>query len=292
LTKEIKVYSKIEYKIDFFGDKFLEPNNSEHILNIIKRRVTNPKVFENSGINNLMQRDSNKIGYLIITTNDYYEAADSLAMWKKQLGYQTEIISTFNWSTNTIKNIIKNRYENQIPKPDYFVIIGDNNSVPAETKTDDDGENYVTDLYYACMYGSNDYTADMAHGRISVQSSLEAMSVVRKIINYERNPLNNSDFYKNGLHCAQFQDYDEDDEGNITDPRDGFAARRFTHTSEDIRNYMQDQQEYTVQRIYYTDPINTPTNYNNGRFSDGQAIPTELLRSNGFEWNGTAVHLI
>ncbi|MFO7864831.1 MAG: C25 family cysteine peptidase, partial [Salinivirgaceae bacterium] len=36
---------------------------------------------------------------------------------------------------------------------------------------------------------------------------------------------------------------------------------------------------------------NTPTNYNSGYYSNGQAIPSELLRSNGFAWNGNSNHI-
>jgi hypothetical protein len=107
------------------------------------------------------------------------------------------------------------------------------------------------------------------------------MTVVLKTVNYERNPVTNADFYNNGLACAQFQDVADNE------PPDGYAARRFCHTSEDIRDYTMDH-GYTTERIYYTNSTNTPTNYNNGYYSDGQAIPSELLRSNGYAWNGDA----
>lgn len=144
-------------------------------------------------------------------------------------------------------------------------------------------EDFATDLYYACIDGGDDYYPDMAHGRISVSTAAEADIVVDKIINYEKTPPTEASYYQNALNCAQFQDKVDKD-----DTPDGYAARRFCHTSEEIRDYLIDHQGYTVERIYYTDAENNPTNYNNGGFSDGQAIPDELLRANGFAWDGDA----
>jgi hypothetical protein len=68
---------------------------------------------------------------------------------------------------------------------------------------------------------------------------------------------------------------------------DGYADRRFTHTSEEIRDYTISK-GFFVERIYNTEADKNPANYNNGYYSDGQAIPYEITRDAGFAWNGGA----
>ena len=212
--------------------------------------------------------------YLILTIDNFKAAADSIAQWRRQMGYSCLVISKPSWTANQVKDTVATRFHSWLPRPDYLLIVGDHNHVPAQMFASG-SDNYPTDLYYVCFDGSADYFPDMAKGRISVSSPTEAMNVARKIINYERFPVQDSLFYKNGLHCAQFQD----------DDTSGYATRRFTHTSEEIRDYVLGK-GYDIQRIYYTDAWVTPTNYNNGFYSNGEPLPPVLLRANGFLWNG------
>ncbi len=48
------------------------------------------------------------------------------------------------------------------------------------------------------------------------------------------------------------------------------------------------EQNYNIIRVYNTDNNVTPLYWNNTLYSNGEAIPTELLRSSGFAWNGDA----
>jgi protocatechuate 3,4-dioxygenase beta subunit len=189
-----------------------------------------------------------------------------------------------------VQNAISSRYQSWTLKPDYFVIIGDHDgpfAVPGIIRQDpNDGEDFATDLYYACFDGTGDYYPDIAHGRISVSSAEEAMTVIQKIVAYERTPVENNNFYQNGLNCAQFQDKASDNE-----QADGIAARRFTHTSEDIRDYVL-AQGYDVERIYYTDEANSPKFFNDGYYSNKEPIPDELLKSNGYAWDGDAQDIL
>ncbi|MEA3505752.1 MAG: C25 family cysteine peptidase, partial [Bacteroidota bacterium] len=215
--------------------------------------------------------------YILITDDKFYDAAKNLATWKRQLGYSVELISSDSWTAAKVKDTIHTLYQQWTPRPDYFVILGDHDFVPGEIHYSPDDKAFSSDLYFACMNGGSDYFPDMAHGRISVSSPEEAISVVNKIIKYEALPVDDEAFYKNGVNCAQFQD----------DELDGYATRRFAHTSEDIRDYvLLQEQEYDIQRIYYTNNNITPTNFNNGWYSSGEPIKDELLKSNGFQWNG------
>lgn len=289
VTGKIRVYESLSYHIQFNGDSKsfdeLKNNHTAHFTKLLKNEVLNSNIIPTGKQN--APKDGSK-NYIIITHSAYLAAADTLAKWKRQMGYTVEIVSQSSWTSDQVKDAIHSRYESWSVKPDYFVIIGDHTgeyAVPGEEfLAPDAGGYYASDLYYACMDGASDYNADMAFGRIAVASFEQAMTVVMKTVNYERNPVTNSDFYTHALNCAQFQDVED---GGAPD---GYAARRFCHTSEDIRDYTISQ-GYNVDRIYYTEAVNTPTNYNNGYYSDGQPIPSELLRENGFPWNGNSTQI-
>lgn len=287
-TSEIYTYSQIKFSVVFSGaSSFLDyKNHSKTFVNSLISIPINDAGFNQdfqaylSG-NTISQAHYISTDYLIITQDAYLAAADTLANWKRQMGYGVEIISASSWTSANVKTAIYNKYQNLSPKPDYFVILGDVQQVPAMTYTAPDASGiYGTDLYYACMDGGTDYVPEMAYGRISVSSSAEALMVVQKIINYERNPISDSSFYQNGVNCAQFQD----------DDTDGFADRRFTHTSEDVRDYVQ-ARGYNVQRIYFTDNAVIPLKYNANYYSNGQNIPSDLLKSNNFDWTGGATDI-
>ncbi|MFC1734157.1 C25 family cysteine peptidase, partial [candidate division KSB1 bacterium] len=230
------------------------------------------KKLQNKGI--LKSSSNQTTDYIIITHSNYDAAAKALAEWKSQLGYTVEIISKSSWTSSDVKNEIHSIYQNLTPKPDYFVIIGDHPDVPGEV-LNTMGSAFASDLYYACMDGSNDFIADMAQGRITVSNQTEANAVIGKIINYEKNPVSDSNFYQTGLHAAYFQHAGS-----------GYAERRFAQTAEDIRNYMTSSSiGFNIERVYYTESSVNPTNWNNGSYSAGEALPSYLLKP-GFPWDG------
>lgn len=281
-TEKLFLHENVNYKITFSGaNSFTNyKNHSENYINQLINYPLNAASWKSEASayysNTAVENSTNSKNYIIITHSNYDAAADSIANWKRQLGYTVEVISSNNWTTLSVKNEVSTRYNSWIPKPDYLLIIGDHQDVPAEIHYTQDGtETFGTDLYYVTMDGANDFVPDMSKGRISPSSAADALMQVQKIIDYERNPVVDSVFYDNVLNCAQYQD----------DDNDGFADRRFTHTSEEIRNYILSK-GYNSQRIYYTDNNVIPLNYNNGYYSNGQFIDSALLKSNGFNWNG------
>ena len=243
------------------------------------------KVFLNSDILNIssnLRRPSSPDGaeMLIITEPAMAEPAESLAAWKKRSGIDAEVKLTTETGTSSsaIQSYIQNAYDTWTPAPEFLLIIGDTENVPTTYTPDDHpyhGSPTGTDLYYATTDGS-DYYPDLFYGRIPVQSAAQAMNFIDKTLGYERVEHDlGSNFYSDASCCAFFQD----------DDRNGYADRRFTLTSEEIRDYLMGE-GYDVERIYVTDGAVTPTNWNNGTFSDGSPIPSELLRSSGFAWDG------
>ncbi|HNX07881.1 MAG TPA: C25 family cysteine peptidase, partial [Bacteroidales bacterium] len=285
--RQAKVYGALDYEVSFSKSNSLisqkelySPAFLTTLQNIVlnsyslKAEISAVSTAKNSFV---QEKAAGAKNYIIITHSDYRAAADSLAKWKSQLGYSVEIVSRSNWTSTLVKTEVHNRYQSWIPKPDYFVIIGDHDKVPGEIHQDPSyGDNFATDLYYACMDGSNDYVADMAFGRISVSSAAEALTVVNKIISYEKNPPVQPNFYTKASVCGYFQD----------DDPDTYEDRRFLLTSEEIRNYMV-AQGFTVNRIYDAGASVNPSYYNDGYYANSEPLPPALLRANGFGWNGT-----
>ena len=280
---KIIVYSKIKYKIEFQKQSgFIDKRSSNNYLKTIPNFILNDYSIKNEirqndytrALADQMRGESKS--YIIITHSKYKQAADSLAQWKMQLGYGVEVISKSFWTADDVRNEIKTRYDSWDPKPDYFVIIGDNEDVPGDNILSPSNDEFHTDLYYACMDGLNDYMPDIAHGRISVSYAGEANLTIRKIIDYERKPYNDYDFYHTGLNCAQYQD----------DDKNGYADRRFSLTSENVKDYIENEIGKDVKRVYATDIDITPQYWNNTYYAAGEALDSSLLKP-GFEWNGS-----
>ncbi len=277
VTGELKIYTKINFRVTFSTTKGSEKyrKNSRNANKMVKNVVINRSMVPDGVESSYEATKAGEKDYIMIVHSNFLTAAQSLATWKRQLGYSVEIVSQSSWTTTQVDDALKTRYNSWTPKPQYFLIMGDQGDVPAENT----GSRY-TDLYYAEMDNSG-YKPEMAYGRIFPSSASNAQVIVDKIINYEKNPPTTSSFYANALACAYYQDSDSN----------SYADRRFTHTSEDIRNYMMDQ-GYGVNRVYVTGSSVTPLYYNNGNYSPaGMSIPTELKRPN-FAWDGDAADII
>ncbi|MBN2747771.1 MAG: T9SS type A sorting domain-containing protein, partial [Bacteroidales bacterium] len=287
VTGVIRVYSKIRYKLSFSpaNNSFMELKyrNSDNFFTSMKNSVLNSDLLPKKS--SVSTKSTNSADIILLTTPTYQAAADTLAQWKRQLGYSVKMISSNSWTTTAVMDSVHNLYNSMTPHPDYLIILGDQADVPAQQIVYSTSY-YLTDLYYVCMDGTGDYTADMARGRISVSNTAQALEVVQKIVNYERNPVADPSFYSNIMSCAYFQDG-----STYTSYKDGYADRRFLHTAEEIRSYLL-AKNYNISRTYFAFDNRNPTNYNNGYYSDGQAIPSDLLISNGFNWTGNTTDLL
>ena len=287
VTRKLRIYSDLSFRIDFVPSQ--EKSALTTVLpkacatpGIVKNITLNPDIIRTYYTDKKIAESVSAVqeGYLILTTPVFKPAADTLAKWKRQLGYYVEVVSQSTWTTSQIKDAVKSRYLSWENPLDYFLILGDQDDLPAEEKIgDDDGdghdEHWYIDLYYACMDGPTDEWPDIAHGRIPIDTPEEAMIVVKKIILYETDPPTDAAFYRHALHCAYFEE---------SPGFPGIADKRYVHTNEESRNYMIGQ-GFDIDRVYCTEPDVNPLYYSTW-FSGGGSIPSELKRSNGFAWDG------
>ena len=273
-NRKVRFYKEFKYKVYYNTDNEETSNNYDYcsrntFLNNIALNVSHNSPLKSRASTSLLPNSQ----YLIITVPKYAEAANRLAEWKRTLGFDVHILSRSNWTTNKIRDTIRNAYNNI----EYLLIIGGQSNVPAK-HSGLGGTPHVTDLYYGCL--TTGYTPSIFRGRIPVKTSDEANIVVNKIINYEKNPCTIPSMYNTGIHCAYFQN----------DSQSGYEDRRFTLTSERIRDYML-QIGKTVHRVYYAPSNVDPTNWNYGTYANGEPIPNELNRPY-YAWDGDSTDII
>ena len=313
VTQQIRVYSKIEVRLNYDKpaqvgplDQRLTSPAFESLLDalVLNYQPRPPPIKEYKPIL-LPASDFNAVGndgcdYLIITFDDFYKAARKLAVWKEKKGLDTIIVNTTQiratgLTANDVETYVQNAYDTWSTAPTYILLLGDSEHIPPHYITPHPsirhgGFDIPTDLYFAAVEG-NDYFQDIYIGRLSVNNLAQAYTIVNKILDYERNPPNNADFYNQVTACAQFQDETPAQGGS---GRDGFEDRRFVLTSEEIRDYLNQTEGYFVDRVYWArnpDPAQIggqdPTNYNNGPYDNGNALPQDLLWP-AFRWDGDA----
>ncbi len=276
--KKVRFYKKFTIRLEFKPKESAVASKANRIsasdYSLLRNTVINPSVFNKNYNQEKATTTVDPVGYIIITTPEFKPAADSLANWKRQLGFNVKVISQSYWTTSQVKSTVQSEYNSSDIPPSYLLILGDQDDVPAETKSEDDKTIYMS-VYYTCMDGYNDKLPDMAQGRIPINNPDEAMVVIEKIIEYEKNPPADPDFYHNALHCAYFEEHP-----NSTST----SYKRYIYTAEESREYMMDQ-GFDIKRVYTTESNVNPLNYSSW-FADGSQVQDELLRSNGFAWDG------
>jgi hypothetical protein len=247
--------------------------------------------------------------YLILTTGVFYNPTDAnspvvkLRDWKRRKGLVTKVVLLADVPDNDtdgdvdasdIKDYIQNIYDTWSPPPTYILLFGDAGDnagieiLPTcyETRHPYDTPDYGysnaeigTDLYFVTTDG-NDYFPDIYIGRISVDDDVEGNVVVDKIINYEKNPPNNANFYRDLSFVCLFADVD------LTDGREdsGFPI---IETAEPARDFLINN-GYNPERIY-----DQSGNFAAGpqQYVDGSNLPVNLTIAGGFPWNGGTANI-
>jgi len=216
--------------------------------------------------------------FLIITNYTFLSAAQQLEQWKTERGFITQVVTTNDTGENetSIREYLQDAYDNWTLRPSYVLLLGDAEFIPTNYRYIHSyhGTYTGTDLWYSTLDGT-DYYPDIHMARMPADTLALADMMVDNSIAYERNPPTEPNYYSNISLAAYFQD----------DNDDGYSDRRFTLTSEELRWYLLSIGK-NVERIYKAHSSVDPTNWNSGSFGNGSAIPSELLRTNGFTWSG------
>lgn len=199
--------------------------------------------------------------FLIIYDDKLKGAAQLLADWKKRKGLITETVSiaTVGNSVAKIKKYIRVRRRFFLSRLRYVLLLGDVAAIASEERAGN-----TTDHYYFTKkdpaHASDCVLPSVSGGRIPVSSLDDANAVVKQIIDYERTPPCDPDYYRRMTFAAYFQD---------DGPQDGRANRAYMKTMEGIREHMTSI-GFAVERVYVSN------NPNPQQYKDGTAVPAEV----------------
>ncbi len=119
------------------------------------------------------------------------EMVEDLAQWRRQQGYNVEVVTTATTGTNntSIRNWLMARYAVMDPPLEFVTMVGDaNGSISTPTFYEStSGYGGEGDHNYSRLDG-DDVLADVHVGRLTVRSTSELRTVVDKILNYEKYP--------------------------------------------------------------------------------------------------------
>ncbi len=284
----MRVYSNIKIKIEYSVLSQIDPID-DNLYSQPFEEMLSGMILNYDPLNRPMQsmmpvapiipsQGPENVDYLIIThsnlddiTGSYEYDVDTLATWKQMKGLRTKIWTLSPPITSAgIKTQISNAYTTWATAPTYILLVGDTNLIPTNYETFSGREEHhpvgeafgyiASDVIYTTVDGLDSFS-DIFIGRLPVDDLDTLSQVIKKIIDYEQNPVDVPSFYTNVGAVSCFQDeyslVDSNDDGIddvAEDGSDGEEDRPFILTSEQIAQFL-DQNDYSTERIYCTNPI-------------------------------------
>ena len=137
----------------------------------------------------ISQLNSQRGSYLIISPDNMIDHLGELVSFKRSQGFDLYLkpLSVVGSTAAEIKQLIENTLLDD-PMLEYVLLIGDVDGVAAMPSFYYGPENDVTDQKYTHILGE-DFFPDVFIGRFSIDSISELIVMIRKTINYHRQPL-------------------------------------------------------------------------------------------------------
>lgn len=122
---------------------------------------------------------------LIVATNRFIPWLGSFVAHKESRGWMVEVIDTALTGATAvaIRSAIQARYVDPSSRPTHLLLVGDTDTIPAWSGRG--AYRPATDLYYACMDGTNDWLPDMAYARFPARTETQLTNMMAKAIAYE-----------------------------------------------------------------------------------------------------------
>lgn len=213
VTKELKVYKSLRLKVNYtggngtFGDTRLRSRWFDPLLQDL---LLNPTVLPEINYNkSTINSDEVGFEYLIIVPDaPYFSAwADSIKLFRQKQGIITGIktlseIGGNNWST--IENYLNDAYNTWTIPPVACLLIGDYGTNINNTIDSPIWDSYcVSDNIYGDVNG--DDMPDIVMARMTAQNEAQLEVMVRKFMDYERNPPVSENFYHHPITALGWQ---------------------------------------------------------------------------------------
>ena len=210
VTKELVVLKDIRIRISFkggsskFGEERFRSIWWDSILRDVFLNFDSLPIIDYS----YSSSRTEDYEYIIITPDDpiFTAWADSLSIFRNEQGIRTGVVTTTEIGGNTataIESYIDNAFINWDVAPSAVLLLGDygttGNSIVSPI-----WNNYcVSDNIYADV--SNNSMPDVVLARMTAQNETHLSTMIGKILDYERNPSTNSNFYNNPITALGWQ---------------------------------------------------------------------------------------
>ena len=184
VTKQLKVFTEIEFVVSYNSENSINVNNRQMNLTydfqeLIKSHFIN---YEQSSA--LMYESLEEGGeMLIISHPNFIDAMGDFSDWKLLSGIQNEIVNVMDIGQNStdIKNYI-NTYVDEHPNLTYVLLVGDHDYVPSSSTSAGDSDNEYTYLV------GDDHYPDLFIGRFSAETTEHVSTMVNRTLEYEKTP--------------------------------------------------------------------------------------------------------
>ncbi len=210
VTKELVVLKDIRIRISFkggfgtFGDNRLRSVWWDQILGDVFMNFDSLPIIEYSSSANRTE----DYDYIIITPEDpiFTAWADSLSVFRNEQGIRTGVVTTTEIGGNTvtaIQNYINNAYNNWDIAPSAVLLLGDYGTT---------GNSIVSPIWNNYCVSDNIFAdvtlnsmPDVILARMTAQNEDHLSTMIGKILDYERNPSTNPDFYDHPITALGWQ---------------------------------------------------------------------------------------
>ncbi len=187
VTGKVRVYSDVTFRLALSGSDMVKTASlaERYASPGFDARLAQQLLNYNQGRQNLYDLGSKSSGYLIITTDAYYNAMLPFVTLKTNQGLNVTMTKVSEIAggatTSAIKTYIQNAYDTWSTPPSYVLLVGDTNTIPGWNSV---AAGEITDLYYGTMDGTSDWVPDIERGRFPVRSAAQATIMVNKALAY------------------------------------------------------------------------------------------------------------
>jgi hypothetical protein len=214
VTKELIVYKDLQIEVEFQGGNGtfgMEKYRSRWWDPIMKDLFMNHEMLPSVDYTRLDNERTTGYEYLIIVPDNsiYLAWADSIRIFRQQQGIKTGVVTLTQIGGNTtslIETYINNAYNTWDIPPAAILFMADygTGAATANGITSPVYNSYcISDHIYADV--NNNMMADIVTARITAQNETHLNIMVRKFLDYERNPPTNPNFYDKPITAMGWQ---------------------------------------------------------------------------------------
>ncbi len=141
--------------------------------------------------------------FLIICYSGFEDSVQQWLDWKLFMGMPTKLVTTdiTGTSTSSVKAYIQNAYDTWALPPTYVLLVGDAGNI----ETYESYSEGYGDHQYSYLDGGDEF-ADIFIGRISADALSNLGVIIRKHLNYEKQPDTTDDWYARAVGIANEDD--------------------------------------------------------------------------------------